>query len=238
MVDPSDSALDDAAVLAEPVRRDLYRYVLRTGREVGRDEAARATHVERALAAFHLDRLVEAGFLDASFRRLSGRSGPGAGRPAKLYRRSAKRLELSVPPTRYETLARMFAGALNAGGKAAARALALAARDLGRTLGAEARRVAGQPSRESLLVRAAERTLARHGFEPRRESGGMLRLANCPFDAVATDYRELVCGMNHELMNSFVDALGAQAVSAVVDPRPGVCCVALRTERGTSSKSP
>lgn len=223
------SSLDDAAVLAEPVRRALFLYVLRTGREVGRDEAARATKVERALAAFHLDKLVDAGLLETSFRRLSGRSGPGAGRPSKLYRRGAKRLELSVPPTRYELLARLFARALSAGGKATARELVLVARDFGRTLGSEARRLAGQSPTEKRLVRAAERTLARHGFEPRRESGGVVRLGNCPFDAVAGDYRELVCGMNRELMDSFVDELGARGVSAAADPRPGVCCVALRT---------
>jgi predicted ArsR family transcriptional regulator len=230
-------ALDDAAVLAEPVRLALYEYVARTGREVGRDEAARATHVERALAAFHLDKLVDAGFLEVSFRRLSGRSGPGAGRPSKLYQRGAKRLELSVPPRRYEMLARLLADAVGASGKMATRHLARLARQMGRALGEEARRAAGpRPDREHLM-RSAERTLARYGFEPRKESADELRLANCPFDALAKDHRDLVCGMNHELMDAFVDGMGASGVRAVADQQPGVCCVALRTGAVTSSRS-
>jgi len=231
------TALDDAALLAEPVRRALYEYVAQTGRDVGRDEAARATHVERALAAFHLDKLVDAGFLDTTFRRLSGRAGPGAGRPSKLYRRGAKRLELSVPPRRYEMLARLLADALGASGNTATRHLARLARKMGRGLGEEARRDAGpRPDRERLL-RAAERTLARNGFEPRKEGADEIRLANCPFDALATDHRELVCGMNHELMEAFVDGMGARGVRAVADRQPGLCCVALRTGAPTSARS-
>lgn len=230
-------ALDDAAVLAEPVRRALYEYVARTGREVGRDEAARATHVERALAAFHLDKLVDAGFLETSFRRLSGRSGPGAGRPSKLYRRGTKSLELSVPPRRYELLARLLASAVTASGKTAMRQLAHLARQMGRGLGEEARREAGpRPDREHLM-RSAERTLARYGFEPREEGGDELRLANCPFDALAKDHRDLVCGMNHALMEAFVEGMGARGVRAVADQQPGICCVVLRTGAETSSRS-
>jgi predicted ArsR family transcriptional regulator len=139
---------------------------------------------------------------------------------------------VSVPPTRYELLARLFARALGAGGKSAARELTLGAQEYGHTLGSEARRSAGASPTQTRLVRAAERTLARHGFEPRREGDGVVRLGNCPFDAVATDHRDLVCSMNHELMAAFVDELGARGVSAAVDPQPGTCCVALRTAAG------
>lgn len=230
------AALDDAAVLAEPVRRALYDYVARTGRDVGRDEAARAVHVERALAAFHLDKLVDAGFLETTFRRLSGRSGPGAGRPSKLYRRGAKRLELSVPPRRYEVLARLLADALGASGKTATQHLARFARVMGRGLGEEARRGAGpRPDRERLM-RSAEGTLARNGFEPRKEGANEIRLANCPFDALSKDHRDLVCGMNYELMEAFVAGMGARGVRAVADQRPGVCCVALRTAPARSRR--
>jgi len=48
------------------------------------------------LAAFHLDKLLEQGLLDVEFRRISGRAGPGAGRPAKLYRLSARQLEVTL----------------------------------------------------------------------------------------------------------------------------------------------
>ena len=86
------------ALLDDPVRRKLYDYVIGQGREVSRSEAAEAAGIQRTLAAFHLDRLVETGLLDATFRRPAGRAGPGAGRPAKLYRRGAGEYQVSVPP--------------------------------------------------------------------------------------------------------------------------------------------
>ena len=55
---------------------------------MGRDQAAQGVGVPTHTAKFHLDRLVDEGLLEVEFRRLSGRTGPGSGRPAKLYRRS------------------------------------------------------------------------------------------------------------------------------------------------------
>src|SRR5262245_29851523 len=105
--------LETLAVLEEPLRRKLYLYVAGREEPVGRDEAARAAGVSRALAAFHLDKLVGAGLLEATFRRLSERTGPGAGRPSKLYRRAAGEFGVSLPPRRYELAAHVFAQALN-----------------------------------------------------------------------------------------------------------------------------
>src|SRR2546429_2846136 len=117
------------------------------GREVGRDEAARALRISRALAAFHLDKLVQLGLLEAAYRRLSGRQGPGAGRPAKLYRRSTRQLEITLPQRRYALAGRLLARALAAQrSPASRRALERAARDLARTLG-QAARSAGRRGR-------------------------------------------------------------------------------------------
>ena len=71
------SSLDD------PVRRRLYEVVRERTEPVGRDEAAAAAGVGRALAVYHLDKLVEAGLLTASYQRPPGRSGPGPGRSAR-----------------------------------------------------------------------------------------------------------------------------------------------------------
>src|SRR5690606_38891806 len=68
------------------------------------------------LAAFHLDKLVDGGLLEAGSRRLTGRSGPGAGRPAKVYRRAAGERGVSVPARDYRTAAGVLAEAAERAG--------------------------------------------------------------------------------------------------------------------------
>src|SRR5437879_12817988 len=143
------------ASLHEPARRGLYLYVSSRRREVGRDEAARALRISRALAAFHLDKLVQQGLLDASYRRLTDRRGPGAGRPAKLYHRSTRQLDLTLPERRYELAGRVFARALTAVAPRGRGALRRAARAEGRRLGADARRSTnGNAGSDRLLAHA------------------------------------------------------------------------------------
>src|SRR5574341_1038276 len=134
-----DASLSSLATLGDPTRRRLYHYVAARRGGVGRDEAARATGISRMLAAFHLDKLVAAGLLAAEYRRLTGRSGPGAGRPSKLYRRSRRQLTIMLPVRRYADAACLFATAVESAGPRATRALHRAARSLGRDLGAAAR---------------------------------------------------------------------------------------------------
>src|SRR5438128_1362724 len=65
-------------------------------------------HVE----TFHLDKLHASGLLDVEFRRPPGRRGPGAGRPAKRYRRSAAEFSVSLPAHRYDLAGLIMATAL------------------------------------------------------------------------------------------------------------------------------
>jgi len=222
------------ASLAEPIRRGLYRYVAQQQRDVGRDEAARALRISRALAAFHLDKLVREGLLDTSYRRLTRRRGPGAGRPAKLYHCSSRQLDVTLPPRRYELAGRVLARALTAAASPATRlALTRAARAAGRSLGAEARRRAGRAGRAAGADRLLANTLAmleECGYAPAR-GNGVVRLRNCPFDALANDCRPLVCGMNLTLLRGALAAAGARGVRAELRPEPGSCCVILKTTR-------
>jgi predicted ArsR family transcriptional regulator len=200
--------------LHDPVRRGLYRYVAAQSHEVGRDEAARAVGVQRGLAAFHLDKLVEAGLLEvAAVRRVSGRSGPGAGRPAKLYRRAAAEHELSIPERTYELAARLLAEAVDEAGVEPA-------------LHAAARRLGVRAGGQQEARRDVAEVLARRGYEPYRD-GAALRLGNCPFRDVAGQFPAVVCGMNLALLEGLLEGLGATEVAAVVDPVPGRCCVAV-----------
>jgi predicted ArsR family transcriptional regulator len=215
MLDPRrDRQLDATAVLADPVRRRLYDYVVRAGRDVSRDGAARGVKIDRSLAAFHLEKLVDAGLLEASYRRLSGKGGPGAGRPSKVYRRAAGEISVTLPARRYETAAQLLATAIeSSSSRATARALGEAAHAMGKRLGAEGGTI--------------ERVLGRNGFEPFQD-GKTLRLRNCPFHALAEAHRDLVCGMNLALIEGFVDGCGAKGSTVALEPGDGRCCVAIR----------
>jgi predicted ArsR family transcriptional regulator len=222
--------IETIASLHDPVRRALYRYVSSRRRDVGRDEAARAVRISRALAAFHLDKLVGHGLLETSYRRLTGRRGPGAGRPAKLYRRSDLELDVTLPARRYELAGRVLARALTAAPPTARRALLRAARDAGRAL---ARNGGGGPRRRNEL----STVLTDCGYAPdpaapaRRD--GEIRLHNCPFGALAAECQPLICEMNLALLRGVLAGLNARGVRAVFQPsgpsrEPGSCCVLLR----------
>ena len=213
------------SLLDEPVRRRLYEWVSSQTDAVGRDEAANAVGISRALAAFHLDRLAAAGLLDTEFRRLSGRSGPGAGRPAKLYRRADRDVEVSLPDRRYRFAAELFARALDEG-SGASTALAGVAHDAGVALG---RKEQGRGRKTQTLT-----VLANGGYEPVADADGTVRLRNCPVHALAATHRELTCGMNLSLAEGMLEGLGGAGLVAELDPQPGWCCVVFRKDDGVA----
>jgi predicted ArsR family transcriptional regulator len=210
--------LEALSSLGDATRRRVYDHVSRQPGPVSREEAAAATEIGRTLAAYHLDRLAADGLLTVTHARRSGRSGPGAGRPAKLYARSEREVAVSVPPRDYHLAARLLADAAAADTDGhTRRALTAAAERLGHELAAEA--PAGT---------AIEPLLRERGYEPYQDDG-VVRMRNCPFHAVAQRQPEVVCEMNHALLRGLIDGLGTSGLSAALEPGPGRCCVALRT---------
>lgn len=228
---PLDRHLGAIGSLQEPVRRALYLYIASERDDVSRDQAAEAVGIQRSLAAFHLDKLVEAGLLETTFRRLTGRTGPGAGRPAKLYRRSPAEHSVSLPPRQYDLAAEILAEAVEeADDKPARSALVEVAGRFGRRVGADLRAgITPRASRERRLDAVAE-ALDRYGYEPTRERGA-LRLRNCPFHSLAESHRDLVCGMNHALLAGIAEGIDGGALEARKDPHPGECCVTVTVRR-------
>lgn len=218
------------AALADPQRRELYR--LATERPIGRDEAAAALGMPRSTAAVNLDRLAEAGLLTVSYERRSGRTGPGAGRPAKLYRAADAELAATVPERHYE-----LAGELLAAAAAEADERGVPVRD---ALEAEAF-AAGAAIGAGCADLEAALTLC--GYAPRAKgavsadgtedaaSAADLVLENCPFHALATRHTALICGANLELVRGLATATGDQRTPALV-PAAGRCCVEIRQSAG------
>ena len=228
---PPDRDLVAIGLLQDPVRRALYGHVAAADGEVSRNQAAAAVGVQRGLAAFHLDKLVEAGLLEAGFRRLGERRGPGAGRPAKLYRRASGEVAASIPPRAYETAAHLLAETVEQTGadlelQAAARR---AGQEAGRRLQEAGPDPATQPGRAAAPGPGVRAALASRGYEPYRD-GTELRLRNCPFSSLAGEFPVVVCAMNLALIEGLLEGMGEPAGRAAMDPAPGRCCVAVRLD--------
>jgi predicted ArsR family transcriptional regulator len=227
MDDEFVTAVTSVGALAEPARRRLYLYAATQPDAVSREQAAAACGIALHSAKFHLDRLVEQGLLEVEFRRLSGRSGPGAGRPSKLYRRADRELSVSVPERDYELAGDLLAEAFETaadGPRPAPQALAEVARARGRAL-AEAVEAAELSVGDDL--ERTSRVLARHGYLPHVQDRAVC-LTNCPFDRLARRHTELVCGMNLALVRGILEGLGCASLEAVLDPGPDRCCVRAR----------
>ncbi|MDI3313130.1 MAG: transcriptional regulator [Mycobacterium sp.] len=223
------------AALDEGVRRRLFDFVRSARRPISRDEAAAAAGISRNLAAFHLDRLVDAGLLRFRFRR---EGAPRVGRRPKVYEPVAEAIRISIPERRHELLAEILVEAVlgENSDASAPKAAADAARRRGHAAGAALRTVLPAETREAEHgLETAEKIITDYGFEPDRISPLCVRLRNCPFHPIAQRAPELVCGLNHAFMQGILEGLGLTTVAAVLSPGAGECCVELRC---AVSKSP
>ena len=214
--------------LAEPSRRALYDHVVAQRDAVSREQAADALGLPLHSVKFHLDRLVDEGLLEVEFRRLSGRQGPGAGRPSKLYRRSRQEVSISLPARQYDLAAAVLADAVERVGRdhiELDRAVEAAASDAGRAMAQGIPRPRGAKAE----LRTVAALLARNGYEPSpTDNGTELELANCPFDRLAREHTDLVCGINLALVTGAVDELGCRHVQTRLEPATDLCCVRAR----------
>jgi predicted ArsR family transcriptional regulator len=221
-----DRDVTGIGVLADPVRRQLYRFVCSQSQPVTRDQAAAAVGVARHKAKFHLDRLEAEGLLEADYVRLTGRTGPGAGRPAKRYRRGGREFAVALPGRDYELAGHIMAEAIAESARtgtpildaldnaAAARGAAIAATS------------ADHPSGLDAALDIAVRVLGEQAYEPRRIDRTVV-MANCPFHRLAVSHTDLVCRLNHSLLNEFVDSIAPDLLEANLEPGENRCCVTL-----------
>jgi predicted ArsR family transcriptional regulator len=206
--------LSAVASISDPIRRALYDFVSRSPTPPGRDEAAAAVGIPRGTAAFHLERLVESGALETEFQRRSGRTGPGAGRPAKLYRPSVVEISVSVPERHYHLAAELLSSAVEESGRTGSpvgETLKRVSSEFGRALGATAG--------------SLDAVLESTGYEPVDDHTGGLLLSNCPFHRLAQSHTQTICGANVALLRGAAEGAGESGRRVDFEPRTdGYCC--------------
>jgi predicted ArsR family transcriptional regulator len=201
------------SALVDPLRRRIYDVVARSGESLGRESVAAQVGVPRSTAAFHLDRLAAEGLLDVEFRRLSGRTGPGSGRPAKVYRRAAEDVSVIVPRRHYELAGEIMAEAI---GRAVHDDVPV--RDA-------LREAAGRAGRHLAAASVdLDDALERAGLEPRADGDGTV-LGTCPFHRLARENAAVVCDLNHAMLCGMADAVGDDPDRVHLEPGSGGCCI-------------
>jgi predicted ArsR family transcriptional regulator len=203
-------------LLDDPARWAAYLAVRAAGRPLTRAEVADEAGVSVRLAAFHLEKLLSEGFLEATYDR--DESSGGVGHPAKRYRPTGLELEVSIPPRRYDLAAEILAEALEADSPdSPLESLADVAAEYGRQVGRRARARNGG-SRLLTALRVI-------GYEPAL-SGDDVVLRNCPFRHVAQARPEIICRqMNLAFVAGVLAGTKSRSLHAVASPSTGRCCV-------------
>lgn len=215
------------SLLNDDIRWRLYHFARRDRHPITREEAARAVGISAKLAAFHLDKMVQGGLLQADFATPGGLRRR-VGRAPKRYRLSAQEFSLSLPQRRYDLIGEILVDALGLGNGSTAQTVREIAFERGQCIGGghrEARRRGGsEPER---VTDEACSLLEGLGFEP-ADADSEVVLRNCPFQALAQRDPQLVCGINLAFIDGMLRGLGNRAVAAELTPDEGLCCVRVR----------
>ena len=205
------------ASLTDAKRLQLFELVAASPRPVGRDEVAGAAGMARSTVSFHLDRLVQDGLLAVEFHKPAERTGPGSGRPAKMYRPVGGEVGASVPDRNYDLAGELMAAAIEASQAG------------GAPVGESLRTTAFRKGRE--LAEAAgslEEFLAETGYEPEPDGDGGYVLPNCPFHRLARTHTAVVCDMNGAFLRGAAVGCGSLEERVAGAAGPGHCCARIK----------
>ena len=182
-----------ADVFGDPTRRGIYRHLRTAPEPLSASEVAAVFGVHRTVARAHLEKLAALGLVECGTRRRAG-----GGRPAKTYTLSGKRLEVMLPPRRYERLSRLLLRLIDS--TVEPRVAGEAAFALGREFGAEtAAKIAGadvQPP-VKLAPHAMIAWMDEAGYNVTFDDGGKgvlaVEIRNCVYSELAEEYPDIVC---------------------------------------------
>jgi predicted ArsR family transcriptional regulator len=221
-----------AGALGDPTRRRVFFTVREAGDAVSKDDVATRVGIDRRLAGFHLDKLVDQGFLVAEFRRRTGRSGPGAGRPAKHYRLAEAELTVGLPERHYDLLASLLLkAASDDSGGSRQDVLDRVGHEFGYRVGlAEVAAGRTRPGQEGVdAVTEVVRLLSRYGFAAQTDAAGStITACACPFEELAFGDPERICGLDRAIWKGMLAAFDQHATLSVAATRArgDTACVA------------
>ena len=207
--------LEALGVLVEPQRLRVYEHLLSTNAAPTLADLGAALGMGRTLLAFHIGKLVEAGFVEViAPDPTEGRRG----RPSQRYRVSDREVSASVPSRRYHVVAEVLLKAADG------TAVDAVARRRGRELAAE-EQVRRRPTSPAARLALVKRLLTRLGYVPRVD-GQTVVLTNCPFGRLRDTNLELVCSINTALVDGYLAGLHVETdLAARLRPQPDRCCV-------------
>ena len=205
------------AALGDPTRRAIYIAVRESSEPVTTSTIAELFGIHPNVARHHLDRLAEEGYLGITHRRPSGKTGPGAGRPAKCYEATKKPIDLHFPSRRYDLLVDLLTRVLQ---RVAPPDVAQIAEDVGREYGQQLAAEIGAPhdAGYQAAVSAVAKAMTGLGFEINPDTTGTRWLTtHCPFGEAATGHPEVVCSLDRGIVAGMMGAL-RQACEPVLIP--------------------
>ncbi len=212
-----ESSISDlTASLGDPTRRAIYIAVRESHEAVTTSNIAQLFDLHPNVARHHRERLADDGYLEVSHRPATGKAGPGAGRPAKYYRATAKEVSVHFAPRRFEMLVEMLIRVLD---EVAPENIGQVAESVGRAYGEELASEIGVPDEPGYdgAVRAVATAMTGLGFTVDPDvSGQRLLTSHCPFGEAATSHPEVICSLDRGIVAGMFGGLSYHCSPVVI----------------------
>lgn len=222
-----DQSIGDlTAALGDPTRRAIFIAVRESGDPMTSSDVAELFGIHANVARHHLDKLATDGYLRVTHRRKTGRSGPGAGRPAKCYEATSKEIDLHFPSRRADVLIELL---LRVIARSDVANLPKVAEQIGREYGREIAAEIGSPGERGYdeAVKAVAEAMTGVGFHMSPDLDGHRLLTSfCPFGNAATGHPDVVCSLDRGMVSGLFERL-SQGCEPILHPAPadGDACV-------------
>lgn len=216
----SDSISDLTSALGDPTRRAVYIAIRESTGPMSTAGIAELFDIHPNVARHHLDKLAADGYLDVTHRRPNGRTGPGAGRPAKYYAVSSKQIDVHFPTHRHDVLSDMLVRIID---RIAPDNIREVAEQVGTEVGRELAGEIGSPEDTGYegAVKAVVRAMTGIGFGVSSDVAGQrLLMSHCPFGDTAAAHPEVVCSLDRGMVRGLMGSL-EHACEPVLHPAAG-----------------